>query len=117
MKEADSAACGKEHVKLGQQPHLGKQPAEWKRQRAPAVHMEEGNPIPARPQRFLFIYLFYYFCPHKLENTTGAEIQVTAQLLHIAPSFAVDLDEWKVTKMHSMEEGNSYNPIAWIWEA
>lgn len=78
LKEADRAACSKEHVKLGQQPHLGILPAEWKRQRAPAVHMEEGNPIPARPQRFSFIRLFFflYTPPPHLEETTGTEIQV-----------------------------------------
>lgn len=77
LKEADRAACSQEHVKLGQQPHLGMLPAEWKRQRAPAVHMEEGNPIPARPQRFSFIRLFFYTPPPpKPEETTGTEIQV-----------------------------------------
>lgn len=47
MKEADSAACGKEDVKLGQQLHLVIQTAEWSRQEAPGVHMKEGNPFPA----------------------------------------------------------------------
>lgn len=49
MKEADSAACGKEDVKLGQQLYLVIQTAEWSRQEAPGVHTKEGNPFPARP--------------------------------------------------------------------
>lgn len=98
LKEADRAACSQEHVKLGQQPHLGILPAEWKRQRAPAVHMEEGNPIPARPQRFSFIRLFFYTPPtpqtggdHGHRNTGG-----TARPLHFAQGSAVDLIEWGV---------------------
>ncbi len=49
MREADSAACGKEDVKLGQQLHLGIQPAEWRRQGAPGVHTKYGDPSPTRP--------------------------------------------------------------------
>lgn len=45
MREADSAACGKEDVKLGQQLHFGIQPAEWRRQGAPGVHTKEGDPL------------------------------------------------------------------------
>lgn len=48
MKEADSAACGKGDVKLGQQLPLEIQTAEWRRQGAPGVHTEEGDPSPVR---------------------------------------------------------------------
>lgn len=44
MREADSAACGKEDVKLGHLLHLGILAAERKRQGAPGVHNVEGNP-------------------------------------------------------------------------
>lgn len=95
LKEADSAACGKEHVKLGQQPHLGIQPAEWKRQKAPAVHMEEGNPIPARPQTFIYLFIYSFTTTQTGEYHKRRNIGATAQPLNFAPSFAVDIVEWK----------------------
>lgn len=49
MKEADSAACGKEDVKLGQQLHSGMQTAEWNRQGALGVPTKEGDSSPVRP--------------------------------------------------------------------
>lgn len=44
LREADSAACSEEDVELGHLLHLGILTAERKRQGAPGVHTEEGNP-------------------------------------------------------------------------
>lgn len=59
LKEADSAACGKEDVKLGQQPHLGILPAEWKKaENSCCSHGGGQSNSCTAPVLFFFFFFF-----------------------------------------------------------
>lgn len=82
LKEADSAACGKEDVKLGQQPLLGILPAEWKK----------GTELLLLTWRRAIQFLhgpgvFFSFFFSKLENHGHRNAGGTARLLCFCTRF------------------------------